>query len=254
MDRHQVFELQRAGLEAFIRATAHASEGGRLAELDGVVGAVIPACAERSLPNSVVWRDVGSLRAALGELAAAYDQAGVAAWTVWVPEGEDEAAELLESSGHRFDGSPAAMYMRLADLAAPAVRDLDWDAAAEPAEVGRVNDLAYGFPVGKGPGPAIGHGPAELGTRLYRARVGGETVSVMQTLDVGDDCVVTMVATLPDHRGRGLAGRLLWAALAEARERGLVTSTLQASILGAGIYERIGYGVAGRLRLYERRR
>lgn len=254
MDRDDVFELQRAGLEAFVRTVAHASEGGELAELDGVVGAVVPACPDRSLPNSVVWRDLDSLRASLGDLAAAYERAGVSAWTVWVPEGADGAAELLESSGHRFDGSPAAMYMGLSDLAAPGSGDLDWDAAAEPAEVGRVNDLAYGFPVGMGPGPAIGHGPAEFGTRLYRARAGGETVSVLQTLDVGGDCVVTMVATLPEHRGQGLAGRLLRAALAEARERGRETSTLQASLLGAGVYERIGYRVAGRLRLYERRR
>jgi GNAT superfamily N-acetyltransferase len=62
-----------------------------------------------------------------------------------------------------------------------------------------------------------------------------------------------MVATLPGHRGKGLAGRLLRAALAQARERGLRTSTLQASILGAGMYERAGYSVAGRLGLYERR-
>ena len=254
MDRESVFELQRAGLEAFIRTTAHASEGGALAQLDGVVGAVVPACAERSLPNSVVWRDIDSLRAALDDLAAAYEEAGVTAWTVWVPESEDHAAGLLEAAGHRFDGSPAAMYMSLAGLAEPELDDLDWDAAAEPAEVGRVNDLAYGFPVGKGPGPAIGHGPAELGTRLYRARVGGETVSVLQTIDVGGDCLVTMVATLPEHRGGGLAGHLLWAALAEARERGLETSTLQASLLGAAVYERLGYRVAGRLRLYERRR
>lgn len=65
MDVGEVLELQRRGLDAWIRAMAHGSAGGHVAEFDGVVGAVIPACPERSLVNCVVWRDAGALGAAL---------------------------------------------------------------------------------------------------------------------------------------------------------------------------------------------
>ena len=53
--------------------------------------------------------------------------------------------------------------------------------------------------------------------RLYQARAGGEPVSVMATIDhAGDDLGIYLVATHPDHRGRGLASRLLAVALARA--------------------------------------
>jgi GNAT superfamily N-acetyltransferase len=252
MDRDQVFELQRANLEAFIRTLAHAS-AGRVAELDGVVAAVAPACAERSIANSVIWSDVGSLRAGLGDLARIYEAEGIRAWTVWVPEHEREAAGALEAAGHHLDASPAAMYLELGDLESPRLGDLDWDANASAAEAGRVNDLAYGYPAGEGISAGVGHGPPGLPTRLYRARAEGEVATVLETIDTGSDCAVVAVATLPEHRGKGLAGRLLAAALGEARERGLRTSTLQASMLGRGVYERVGYRVGGRLQMYERR-
>lgn len=253
MDVGEVLELQRRGLEAWIRAMAHGSAGGHVAEFDGVVGAVIPACPERSLVNCVVWRDADALGAALDGLAAAYRSAGVNAWTVWVPDNERGAISMLEAAGHRFDGEPAAMYLGLDDLPAPELGDLDWDSEASPAEVGRLNDSAYGFAAGEGPGAAIGPGPEGIPTRFYRARVEGRTVSGLETIDAGSDCVITMVATLEPFRGRRLAGRLLWAALAEARERGMRISTLQSSMLGRGVYERLGYGVACRLQLHERR-
>ena len=79
--------------------------------------------------------------------------------------------------------------------------------------------------------------------RLYQARAdSGEPVSVMATIDhAGDDVGIYLVATHPDHRGRGLASRLLAAALDEAKQRGMQTSSLQGSPMGAPIYARLGY-------------
>ena len=90
--------------------------------------------------------------------------------------------------------------------------------------VARINDLAYGF---EEPtfGAAMTDLPAEPPLRLYQARVDGEPVSVLGTIDDGDDCGIYLVATLKGHRGKGLARRLLHVALAEARDRGLRTST-----------------------------
>jgi GNAT superfamily N-acetyltransferase len=173
---------------------------------------------------------------------------------MWTIEPDEEAWAVLEDAGYAFDGEPAAMFMDLAELGPPATGDLEWDAEAAPEEVGRVNDLAYGYPEGEGMSPAIGMPPPEFGVRSYRAFAAGQVASVLQTVDVGTDCLICWVATLPEHHGKRLASRLLHAALGEARERGLRTTTLQASMLGRGVYQRLGYSTIAPLQLHERRR
>jgi GNAT superfamily N-acetyltransferase len=254
MEVAEALELQLRGMGVWLRGLAHASPGGELVELDRVLGAVIPACRERSIVNSVISPGgAGALEAALDPLASAYDEAGVRAWTVWVPEGDEDAAAVLEARGHAFDGAPAAMCLDLDALDAADPGDLDWDAQATGEEVGLINDIAYGHAPGEGLSPAIGSPAPGIETRSYRARVDGAPACVLQVTDVGSDCMVSWVATRPEHRGLGLASRLLHVALAEARGRGARTSTLQASMLGRGVYERIGYRVAFRFGLYERR-
>jgi predicted acetyltransferase len=90
--------------------------------------------------------------------------------------------------------------------------------------------------------------------RLYQARVAGEPACVMGTLDDADDCGVYLVATTSEHRGRGLARRLLHVALAEGRERGRLISTLQATKLGYPVYQRLGYEPVCALGMWERRK
>jgi GNAT superfamily N-acetyltransferase len=246
-------ELQRACLRVWLADIGRRSEGARLFERHGVTGAIVPATPDRSIPNSVTYEDAAGLADALDELAAIHDAAGVRAWTVWVPEHDAEAVAVLERAGHTFDGKPAAMTLRLAELEPAEVGDLDWDRDASAPEAGRINDLAYGFE-GSGFGVAIGTEPAEPPVRLYRARVDDEVACVLQTIDAAQDCGVYYVATHPRHRGRGLATRLMTAALLEARERGCGTSTLQSSPMGYPVYERLGYRSAFRLHLYERRK
>jgi GNAT superfamily N-acetyltransferase len=253
VDRSAAIELQRRSLAAFVRMLGRASEGAALFERDGVLGAVVPACPDRSVINSVTYRDAGSLEAALEELAAAQEEAGVRAWTVWVPEDDRDVAALLEAAGHQLDATPMAMVHDLAGLPDPDAHGLDWDARATPADVARINDLAYGF---ERPyfGAAMTSLPADLPLRLYEARVDGEPVSVLGTLDAGDDCGIYLVATLKGHRGGGLSRRLLHVALAEARQRGLRTSSLQATKLGYPVYERLGYEPICTVQMWERRK
>jgi GNAT superfamily N-acetyltransferase len=71
---------------------------------------------------------------------------------------------------------------------------------------------------------------------------------------VGDNCDITLVATLPEARGRGMAGALIRRALADARERGCRTTTLVATRLGYPVYARLGYRDLGRLQMWERRK
>jgi len=246
-------ELQRAGIEAWIRMLPALSPGAELLELDGVAAAVVPACSQRSIANSAIYSDAASLERALPLLADAYRRAGVRAAAMWTVEPDPGAADVLARAGYVLDGEPAAMYADLAEIAAPDLGDLDWDSGASAEEIGRVNDLAYGYAEGEGIAAALGGAPEGFPGRAYRARSGGEVASVLETIDVGTDCVVVWVATLPEHRGKRLASRLLGEALAEARERGLETTTLQASMLGRGVYERLGYELVAPLQLYERR-
>ena len=71
--------------------------------------------------------------------------------------------------------------------------------------------------------------------------------------DHDGDFSVTLVATLPEARGRGLAGRLLTHALHEARERGCTTTSLQATKMGQPVYGRLGYRDLGPVQMWERR-
>jgi GNAT superfamily N-acetyltransferase len=226
-------------MEAAWRAVAAGSEGGHLVEADGVVAAVVPALPGRSVFNSVLYERPEDLAAARDRLARAYDEAGVYAWTVWVPEADRACAELLASAGHVVDAAPRAMALDLSELAPPDPGDLEWSAHASLDDLKRINDAAYGdqpgtFELGIGT-------PPEDAWRLYSAYLDGRAVSVLATTDVDGDCGVWWVATLPEARGRGLAARLLHVALAEARERGMETSTLQSTKLGRPVYERVGY-------------
>ena len=253
MNLDRALELQRSNLRSWFAVLAEHSPGARLLEHDGVTGVMVPAVPERSVVNSVTYDDAESLVAALPELAAAYDAAGVRAWTVWTPDVDAEAAEALKQAGHALDAQPAAMSLELAGFEPLDPGDLDWDAAADPAEVGRLNDAAYGLEPGNF-SAAIGDAPYEPPARLYQARIDGEAVCVLQTIDWEGDLGFFMVATDPQHRGQGLAKRLMSVALVEARERGCETSTLQATKKGYPAYERLGYQAFGRLHMYERRK
>jgi GNAT superfamily N-acetyltransferase len=251
LERDEVTELQRRGLGAFYRLIARAAPSSHLAEYPGVIASIVPSSPARSFPNSVVYESAEELSSALEPVAVEYRQAGVNAWTVWVPQDERPAAGLLEAAGHRLDATPAAMAMELADLPDPDLDDLDWDGEASAAEVARLNDLAYGL--GDDAFTCAFERVPDSALRLYRARVDDEVVCVAGTLDHGDDCLLVMVATDPDHRGAGLARRLCHAALAAARERGLRTSSLQATKLGQPVYERLGYRSFGTIEMWERR-
>jgi len=109
---------------------------------------------------------------------------------------------------------------------------------------------------------AYGHGAdgfraalaAETAIRWHGAFAGGEPVGCVGTIEVGDDCCVTGVATPPEHRGRGIASWLMVRALAGAREAGLASASLQASQAGAPIYERLGFRDLGFVEMWELRR
>jgi GNAT superfamily N-acetyltransferase len=240
-------------IRGYIEWLGRASERAEAWERPGVSAAMVPIAAERSIVNSVIAESTLNLTDAYSQLSEAYREAGIVAWTVWTHEEDNDAQRFLEENGHVFDGAPVAMALDLAAWKPEDLGDLDWDAEAEFGELGRINDLAYGYEPDTGMAKALLAPADEMAIRLYRARVEDEVACVLGTLDVGDDAGILFVATPPELRGRRLASRLLTAALLDARERGMRTSSLQASALGSPIYERLGYRTHFRFHLMERR-
>jgi GNAT superfamily N-acetyltransferase len=228
--------------------------GGSVLEEDGLQAAIVPASPNRSFFNSVFYLDTDRLIESIPRLAQAYDDAGVHAWTVWIRATDQRAREALAAAGHVLDATPRAMGLELSDLREP---DPDpelqvsehLDAALETETMRQINETAYGYPAGDF--PPLSPLP---GTQLYLGALDGKTVGTALSWDRGDDCEITLVATLPEARGRGVAKRLLAHALIQARERGRSGTTLIATKLGYPVYTALGYRDVGGLEMWERRR
>jgi GNAT superfamily N-acetyltransferase len=112
-----------------------------------------------------------------------------------------------------------------------------------------MNEVAYGLAPGEF--PVIQGEPSAL--RTYLGSIAGETVACAGAFAHGSDCEIVFVAVLPEGRGRGISGRLMARALADAAEQGLETTTLQATKLGYPVYVKLGYRDLGELQMWERR-
>jgi GNAT superfamily N-acetyltransferase len=247
-------ELRRRAIDG-VRDEVEAFGGGapssRLIRRQGLVAALTPAAPERSLFNGVFYEDRRALEREYEALAGAYDGAGVRAWTVWVPDDDRASAELLASRGHALDAAPRAMAMELGNLPGePAAPDGIEPGPCDAAGAAELNDRAYGY--GEDGFRAALAG--ETAIRWRGAYAGGEPVCCVGTIEVGDDCCVTGVATPPEHRGRGIASWLLLRVLAAARTGGALTASLQATKAGAPIYERLGFADLGFIEMWELRR
>jgi GNAT superfamily N-acetyltransferase len=236
------------------RLVGGASDGARVLEPDGVLASLVPAAPERSVMNAVLYRRTDALEAAYDELEAAYAGIG-ASWTVWVPPGDDRAAALLGERGHVLDAEPRAMARTLEPGAVerPAPDALpEWRRDGDLGAVGRVNDGSYPFG-GDSFSRALQRLP-DGAAHIYLASSQGEPVGCLATIDHAGNAEVQMVAVLPQARGKGLAGKLLAHALADAAERGSRSTTLIATKLGLPVYERAGYRTLGRFQMWERAR
>jgi GNAT superfamily N-acetyltransferase len=247
-------ELRRraiAGIRDEVEAFGSGAPDSFLIRPEGLLASVVPASPQRSLFNSVFYEDPAGLANEIDSLAQTYDSHEIRAWTVWVPDEDRETARQLAARGHALDAAPRAMAMPLDELSAepPAPAGLE-PGRGDSTTAADLNDRAYGY--GSDGFRAALAGDTSL--RWLVAYSGDEAVGCVGTIDVGDDCCVTGVATPAEHRGRGIAGWLLWQTLAAARERGLLTASLQATKAGAPLYERLGFADFGFIEMWELRR
>lgn len=224
--------------------------GGEIFDEGDIQATVVSASPNRSFFNSVFYRDSEHLAETLPRLAEVYDNAGVNAWTVWIPETDEIARAALEAAGHVLDATPRAMGFELSELNLPGPDpELEIRGEMDMEAVRAINETAYGFPPGDFP-------PMRPlpDTENYLAALDGETVGTTLVWDRGEDAEVTFVAVLPEARGRGISGRLLGHALERQREGGKLASTLIATKLGYPVYEKLGYRFVGGLQMWERRK
>lgn len=116
-------------------------------------------------------------------------------------------------------------------------------------EVGVINDRAYGQVETLAP---LVRTLQDDRVTTYGARAGGETVCVALTLRLGDDVSIQYVATEREHRGQGLASRLMVDIINNARATGATSATLQASPDGRPVYERLGFRTVALLKAFIR--
>jgi len=248
MDDEELRRRGWAGMVAFQRLIGRHAPGPAPLERDAFVASAVPTIPS-SLINAACPRDGAPLADHLDEIADFY--ARVPKWGAWIDPENSTDAKALTERGLVLDSRPVLMAAPLEAIETPAdEREIEIETAAM-AEVGEVNDVAYDNPPGV-IAAALGGFPA-TDVRGYGIRVDGELASVACIIDVEDDAFVTMVATLPHHRGHHLASNLLAHALDEAKQRDKTTTSLQASQLGQGIYARLGYRPLGEVHLYEQR-
>jgi GNAT superfamily N-acetyltransferase len=223
---------------------------GYVEERPGWVAAVLPSLTEASLVNGVVILDPDALPDALALMSAVYFNHGVRRWGVLLTPSSELRPQLHEA-GLAREALPFAMAGRLSNMATGTHEGRETTQSPDFATVGRINDQAYGH-VDDRMHDLIAGFPPEAGF-TYGADFDGEIASVAVVSDHESDAAVSFVATLPWAQHQGLAGRILRTALADAKHRGRLTSTLIASHAGHRLYTALGYRDVGTLELWEHR-
>lgn len=243
---------QVASQRGFFRALGGGAPGSRCLELEGVQATIVPVRPWFSIFNSVLYLDHQALRHALPELARAYDEAGVKAWTVWVPPGDEAAAQLLESAGHALDSTPMLMAAPLEDIDLEPRLSLELEPEPSWETVARCNDRAHGV-LEAWTMAAVFETMDDGATYRYAARHEGQVASCLLAREGEGDCYLWFVATAPEAQRQGLAAELMRLALRNASQRGCDTTTLESTRMAEPVYQRLGYRPLGRYSMWERR-
>ncbi|MGN6166776.1 MAG: GNAT family N-acetyltransferase [Solirubrobacteraceae bacterium] len=236
-------ELYIRGAETLLASWeqyARGAVGATLRRVAGVAAAVFPSGPEREVyNNALLGRDLtDSERAdAVSAMETAYRSAGVNRFAAWVHESDAAMRSELERRGYTIDEATRAMGMSLEDIRLPRpVVDL----AADWPEHLRLAGLPSGF--------LSGMDPSAFHVLVARRR--GASVSTAIAFDLNGDCGIYNVGTLEPARRRGLASALTAIHLHDARARGCLSASLQATAMAEGLYAAAGFRDLGRILEY----
>ena len=191
-------------------------------------------------------------------------------WWLGSADTPADLGERLNRAGVGYLDDFPGMAMDLEDLAdpadAPGPPDLDITAVLDPAAMAAFHSvLVQGFPedfVDAGVDAAIGESsvriaietdyrePNGLPTR-WLGTVGGRPVTTTRLHTAAGVAGIYAVVTAADDRRRGYGEAITRHVLQVARDHGFRIATLQASAVGRGVYERIGFRTLRMYRLHE---
>jgi GNAT superfamily N-acetyltransferase len=252
VDDATLFDRQLATLAAIDVMMAAAAPDSFQLDYEGVSMLIVPATPRRSVMNAVVYERPEALEAAYERIASDFHDAGIEAWTVWVPRADERSAEMLAAAGHVLDGSPVVMCAALEDLELdPALPGaISWTGAAPLQALVSIAGPAFEFDPGE---LARAFEVSPPGALTYIAEHDGRPAASVMAFDHDGDCGIYWVATAEEARGRGLCKGLMTAALLDARERGCTTTSLQATKAGYPVYAGLGFRDLGPIDMWELR-
>lgn len=224
-------DLYRRGVATLLaswEAYARRAPGAALRRLDGAAAAVFPHGPARGIYNNAVLEHARGIDA----LEAAYAEAGVERYAVWVHEGDETLRAALAARGYAVSESTRAMGRPLAGVAPAPALEL---APADWREHLRILGVA---------GDLLGDASAPPGIRVLVTRGGLATGHV---LDHDADCGIFNVTTAEHARRRGLGGAVVARLLHDAAERGCTTASLQSTPIAEGVYAAAGFRDLGRI-------
>ena len=135
---------------------------------------------------------------------------------------------------------------------APPELEISLAVASDMNDIETLLHVTFGMPLDSVRAFALGRFIGHEDVLMFVGRIDGTIVTTATSILSGDTAGVFQVATLEQHRGKGLGNVLTGHAIKGAMERGARISYLQASALGFPVYERMGFKTALMHTMYER--
>ena len=231
-----------------------ALSAARLERCDGYVLVSYPRFPSAAMNGIWSWGSggaaAGELASRLAEIEATGVSPGVIVFDREAPALEREAHRLGLTERHEIPGM-VATGSTLQDVGAAG---LEFVMASNRERLGQALDVAaagFGFPREWGEeyySPAM----HDLGARVYLGLEEGAPVATAVAFRSERSVGIFNVATLPDRRRRGYGAATTYHAAADGLAAGTRIAWLQASGMGVGIYERLGFETVSTAELWVR--
>lgn len=228
-----------ANLAGFVRATA--GRRGTSADVRGGVVVAGPVPVTHAYVDAAFPTDADASPADFLEDATAFFAEQARSFVVWAQTANPELLDELTRRGLTPAQDPIPAMVATAKVGGPVgvpCRVLEGDEAAEV--VGDLNERGYQQP---GMAWLMTHHDSYRApeTHWHVAFDGDVPVSTACGFRTGTTGGIYSVATPPEHRGHGYAAAITAAATNQLFDLGVERVVLQASRLGFGVYERLGF-------------
>lgn len=164
---------------------------------------------------------------------------------VWQSGGDTRRYEdTLESFGFELGFEQTAMYVSL-DGYPEATLLADSDRVLAQAQTdsdlvtwSQISGAAFGYEIDPVPVKRLATSPR---ASLFLLQVEGKPAGTAMVFQTGPVAGIHQVGVVPEFQGRGLARWMMDVVIESARRQGAQVVTLQASVAGRGLYERMGF-------------